>query len=76
MTLITVDVDVDIDEFSSSDLVEELESRGFYVHEEPFEDHVLDKYELEWLLELIDHGVPRTYAYDNVRYKLRKLRYG
>lgn len=76
LKLITVDVEVDIDEFSSSDLIEELESRGFYVHEKPFEDYGLDKYELEWLLELIDHVVPKTYAYDSVRYKLRKLRYG
>ena len=43
---------------------------------EPFEDPVLDKYELEWLLDLIDHVAPRTYAYESVRYKLRKLRYG
>lgn len=73
MTLITVDVDVSIDDFSNSDLIKELESRGFYVHDE---DHGLDKYELEFLLGLIDCVVTRTYAYDSIRYKLRKLRYG
>ena len=74
MSVITVEVD--IDEFSNDDLIEELESRGFYVHAEPSEDQDLDKYELEWLIELLDHAAPRTYAYDSVRYKLRKLRYG
>lgn len=76
MPLIIIDAEVGVDKFSNSDLIEELEGRGFYVHEEPFKDHGLDKYELEWLLELIDHVVPKTYAYDSVRYKLRKLRYG
>lgn len=74
MSVITVEVGVD--EFSNDDLIEELESRGFYVPEEPFEDHGLDKYELEWLLGLIDHAAPRTYVCASVRHKLHKLRYG
>ena len=74
MSVITVEVGVD--EFSNDDLIKELEGRGFYVHKEPFEEYGLNKCELDWLLELIDHAVPRTYAYDNVRYKLRKLRWG
>jgi len=32
--------------------------------------------ELECLLGFIDCVVTRTYAYDSLRYKLRKLRYG
>ena len=73
MALITVDIHVGVDKFTDSDLIEELEGRGFYVHNE---DHGLDKYELEFLLGLIDCVVTRTYAYDSIRYKLRKLRYG
>lgn len=76
MPLIIIDAEVGLDKFTDSDLIEELEGRGFYVYEEPFEDHGLDKYELEFLLGLIDCVVTRTYAYDSIRYKLRKLRYG
>lgn len=76
MALITVDIHVGVDKFTDSDLIEELEGRGFYVYEEPVEEHGLDKYELECLLGFIDCVVTRTYAYDSLRYKLRKLRYG
>lgn len=76
MPLITVDVDVGLDEFSIDDLLKELESRGFNVPAEPNEDYNLDKYELDWLIELLDDAAQRTYAYDVVRDKLRKQRYG
>lgn len=34
MASVTVDVDVDLDEFDSCDLIDELESRGYVVQDE------------------------------------------
>jgi formiminotetrahydrofolate cyclodeaminase len=50
-----VDVDVDLDKFDDDELVEELESRGYTVTDEP---RVLDAEETEVLLKLIDDQDP------------------
>ena len=75
MAYITVDVDVDLDEFNNDELVEELESRGFNVSSEPIpEMDALDKYELDWLLELVDKNNKDVYT-NRVRDKINTLRH-
>jgi len=75
MAYITVDVDVDLDEFNNDELVEELESRGFNVSSEPIpEMDALDKYELDFLLELVDKNNKDVYT-NRVRDKLHALRH-
>ena len=76
MAYVTVDVDVDLDEFDNDELVEELESRGFNVSSEPIlEIDALDKYELDFLLELVDKNNKDVYT-NRVRDKLHALRHG
>ena len=76
MAYVTVDVDVDLDEFNNDELVEELESRGFNVSSEPIpEMDALDKYELDFLLELVDKNNKDVYT-NRVRDKLHALRHG
>jgi len=75
MAYVTVDVDVDLDEFNNDELVEELESRGFNVSSEPIpEMDALDKYELDFLLELVDKNNKDVYT-NRVRDKLHALRH-
>lgn len=72
-----VDVDVDLDDFDTEELVEELESRGRYVSNEPIpEMQAFDKYEIEYLLDLVDKTEKRDYNYYRVRDKLNNLRWG
>ena len=76
MAYVTVDVDVDLDEFDNDALVEELESRGFNVSSEPIpEMDALDKYELNFLLDLVDKNNKDVYT-NRVRDKLHALRHG
>ena len=76
MAYITVDVDVDLDEFDNDELVEELESRGFNVSSELIpEIDALDKFELDFLLELVDKNNKDVYT-NRVRDKLHTLRHG
>ena len=75
MAYVTVDVDVDLDEFNTDELVEELESRGFNVSSELIpEMDALDKYELDWLLELVDKNNKDVYT-NRVRDKIHTLRH-
>ena len=70
-----VDVDVDLDDFDTGELVEELESRGYYVSDDPVpEMDALDKFELDWLLELVDKNNKDVYT-NRVRDKLYNLRW-
>jgi hypothetical protein len=70
-----VDVDVDLDDFDTGELVEELESRGYYVSDDPVpEMDALDKYEIDWLLELVDKNNKDVYT-NRVRDKLHNLRW-
>ena len=76
MAYVTVDVDVDLDEFDNDELVEELESRGFNVSSELIpEIDALDKFELDFLLELVDKNNKDVYT-NRVRDKLHTLRHG
>jgi hypothetical protein len=68
-----VDVDVDFDDFDDSEIVEELESRGYNVSKESTEMQAFDKYEIEYLLDLVDKNEKRDYNYYRVRDKLNNL---
>ena len=75
MTTITVDVDVDLDEFDDSDLIDELESRGYTAvrsegYEKPF-----DREDWQYLLDLLDKQ-PVTWYTRRVREKLSEARFG
>jgi hypothetical protein len=74
MAYVTVDVDVYLDEFDNDELVEELKARGYHVQDEPFEDNKLDKFELDFLLDLVDKNNKDVYT-NRVRDKLHKLRH-
>jgi hypothetical protein len=75
MANITVDVDVDLDEFDDDELVEELEHRGYNVSKNSIEMDALDKYELDFLLDLVDKNNKDVYT-NRVRDKLHTLRWG
>lgn len=77
MPTVTVDVEVDvwevIGEASDEDLIEEMNSRGYNVQKEEFDVDVLDREDLNYLLERvndIDWQGRRVYE------KLKKLRFG
>jgi hypothetical protein len=75
MANITVDVDVDLDEFDDDELVGELEHRGYNVSKGSIEMDALDKYELDFLLDLVDKNNKDVYT-NRVRDKLKILRWG
>jgi len=75
MAYVTVDVDVDLDEFDNDELVEELKARGYHVQKDPFEHNDIDKFELDFLLDLVDKNNKDVYT-NRVRDKLHALRHG
>jgi hypothetical protein len=75
MAYVTVDVDVDLDEFDDDEIVEELEHRGYNVSKNSIEIDALDKYELDFLLDLVDKNNKDVYT-NRVRDKLHTLRHG
>ena len=75
MPYVTVDVDIDLDEFDDDEIVEELQARGYNVHKEPPENNELDKFEIDFLLDLVDKNNTDVYT-NRIRDKLHKLRHG
>ena len=75
MAYVTVDVDIDLDEFDDDELVEELEHRGYKVDDnnKELEDFLSEDWKL--LLEVIDN-VPETVYTRRVREKLMYQRWG
>ena len=74
MAYVTVDVDIDLDQFDDDEIVAELEARGYTV----LEQEEVKKFEMEdWklLLEIIDTG-PETVYTRRVREKLMNQRWG
>jgi hypothetical protein len=73
---VDVEVEVDLDDFTDDDLVEELKFRGYIA--EPEDNYVseqhLDKFDLEFLIETIDKQ-EQTWYTRTVRDKLHKLRF-
>jgi len=77
MATISVDVDIYLDDFDDDELIEELEARDYNVSKEKqpnAED--IDKYEVEYLLDLVDKAEKRCYNYYTLREKLNHLRWG
>ena len=74
MTYITVEVDVDMDDFDDQDLADELSSRGWFVGETkdwspPTEELTYE--EINVILELFQMALPGTIRYE-IYEKLRK----
>lgn len=72
MPYITVDVDVDLDEFEDQDLIDELEGRGWYVGQDrnwipKFEDLTNDEEEiiLRFLMNA-EVGTPEYFLYQKL----------
>jgi len=73
MAYVTVDVDIDLDEFDDDELVEEVKARGYTVVEEEVEKFDMEDWKL--LLEIVD-TVPETVYTRRVRDKLMHQRWG
>jgi hypothetical protein len=73
MPTITVDVDVYLDEFDENDIVDELESRGYYVRKDT-PNEVFDREDWQFLLDLLDKQ-PETWYTRRVREKLSEARF-
>jgi hypothetical protein len=76
---VTVDVDVYvddvIDEMDDQDFIDILNNRGYHVQKDPVEHNDIDKFELDFLLDLVDKNNKDVYT-NRVRDKLHKLRHG
>lgn len=74
MTYITVEVDVDMDDFDDQDLADELSSRGWFVGEtkdwSPSTEELTYE-EINVILELFQMALPGTIRYE-IYEKLRK----
>lgn len=68
---VDVDVEVDIDEFEDEELIEELRSRGYAIAQD--QSNSIDKYDIEFLLNLIDRS-EQTWYIRGVREKLFNMR--
>ena len=78
MPYVTVDVDINLYEFDDDEIVEELEARGYNIQkepQEPLENNELDKFEFDFLLDLVDKNNTDVYT-NRIRDKLHKLRHG
>ena len=73
MACVTVDVDIDLDEFNDNELVEEVKARGYTVVEEQVEKFDMEDWKL--LLEIVD-TVPETVYTRRVKEKLMNQRWG
>jgi hypothetical protein len=73
MAYVTVDVDIDLDEFNDNELVEEVKARGYTVVEEQVEKFDMEDWKL--LLEIVD-TVPETVYTRRVKEKLMNQRWG
>lgn len=70
---VDVDVDVDLDEFDENDIVDELESRGYYVSKDT-PNEGFDREDWQFLLEMLDKN-PQTWYTLRVRNKLLEARF-
>lgn len=67
-----VNVDVDLDELTDDELIEELEGRNFFVYSEDQESFITSEFtneELDWLRNAIDLTNPRV---GSMLYQLRE----
>ena len=75
MAYVTVDVEVELDDFDDEDLIDELEGRDYFVGPEkgwvPLIEEELTYEEITAILERFQMAVPGTTGY-NIYEKLRK----
>ena len=70
MAYITVDIDVELDEFDDQELIDELESRGLYVSEDDLD---LTREEKDVILDMLSRAMVRLGSIEHEIYeKLRK----
>ena len=70
MAYVSVEVDVDLDDFEDDVLIDELEGRGWFVSEYEPNDQLTED-EITAILERFQMAVPGTTGY-NIYEKLRK----
>lgn len=70
MAYISVEIDVELDEFDDQELIDELESRGWYVSEEEPEEQ-LTREEKDVITNMMGIGKVGSIEY-NIYEKLRK----
>ena len=76
MTTISVEVDIDLDEISSDDLIEELTDRNYLVSGNKSGENIgFTTEDLKLLIEIIDQ-TPETIYTRRVRDKLMRARFG
>ena len=76
MTTISVEVDIDLDEISSDDLIEELTDRNYLVSGNISGENIgFTTEDLNLLIEIIDQ-TPETIYTRRVRDKLMEARFG
>lgn len=64
-------VEVDMDDLETSDLINELEARGYVVDDD--RHHVLNKFDIEYLLNLLDN-TPQDWYSSDIKQKIKSLR--
>ncbi len=70
---VTVDVDIDLDEFEDSELIDEMNQRGYTVIKSCEAGMVREDW--QFLLEMLDKN-PETWYTRRVREKLSEARFG
>lgn len=75
MAYVTVDVDIDLGNFSDNELVDELESREYTVTKESNEYDELDKDDWQYLINLVDN-TQKTWYTHRIRDKLMNCCWG
>lgn len=67
---VTVDVEVDVNNFDDDELIDELESRGYKcISKNDFDDEQISKQDLLVIINLLDHDV-RNWEHRRIRDKL------
>lgn len=74
MATITIDVDVELDEFCDDELAHELEERGYTVTKELNEYDEFDKDDWQYLINLVDN-TQKTWYTHRIRDKLMNCRW-
>jgi len=74
MAYVTVDVDIDLDEFDDDELIDELNSRGYTVSKEPVPES-FDREDWHFLLDMLDKQ-QATWYNRRVRDKLMEACFG
>lgn len=78
MAYVTVDVEVDLDDFNDAEIVDALEARGYNVSKNPLEESLYDE-DLNVLIDLVTDAWSSSqpmWMQHRIREKLMRLRWG